>query len=596
MTTEPSSTTTPENTDHQEPPGQTAEVSSSQPEQQPESQPPANDDNDDDHLIEPQIYIQGEDSDPIFRHARGGGQSLISALAHQVERDQWRRTRTTAPQNGGYSTILHEQSSSFRIDDDDDDSDDEDDDVRGAIPKVHDRFVNEFQPRDDLEEGDDPLHPTTSSSKAKSRNGGYAKISRPLRSAKDGAGAGGTGRWDWLVERVTLTNDRHRRILLYILGLVFLLLVALSVGMDLLFSQRNGAQAASLESLMSGEADFGGPVGNNGAVAVVNPAGSNGTAQDIAKPVSTEPADPAKPQDKLESGAIACFQETSEIQGAVDLYLMAFYHNTSMMREFDKVVGSIYGIDITEWCLGEKLRDVSHLFASTRSSYAPLFNEDISGWDVSRIENMESMFSGATNFNQPLRAWNTSNVKNMAGLFADAHEFNQDISMWDTSNVVNMTYTFGRALKFSQPLNDWNVAKVQTFQAMFEQAYKFNQPLDKWDTSSALQMGRMFHYATSFNQPINSWNVSQVVSLYGMFLVAKSFNQPLDLWKPDQAKYMNQMFSRAETFDQDLCSWGPSLAGRNVSVNQMFKTTKCTMPGDPNVNASPPDPLCSSCT
>ena len=585
MTTE-SSSATPVNDEYQEPPGQTEETTPSQ-QQQPEL--------DDDHLIEPQIYIHGEDSDPIFRHARAGGQSLISALAHQVERDQWRssRTRTTAPENGGYSTILAEHSSSFRIDDDDDD--DSEVDIRGAPPKVHDRFVNEFQPLDDLEEqAGDPLH--SSSSKAKSRNDGYAKISRPLRPVHNAAAAaGGAGRWDWLVERVTLTNDRHRRIFLYILGSAFLFLVALFVGMDLILSRRDGIQAP-LESMMGGGADLAGPVGNNGAMAVVNPTGSNGTAQDIAKPVSAQPADPAEPGDQLESGAIACFQETSEIQSAVDLYLMAFYHNTSMMREFDLIVGSVYGIDITEWCLGEKLRDLSHLFSSTRSSYAPLFNEDISGWDVSRIENMESMFSGATSFNQPLRAWNTSSVKNMAGLFANAYAFNQDISMWDTSNVVNMTYTFGRALKFSQPLNDWNVAKVQTFHAMFEQAYAFNQPLDKWDTSSALHMERMFHFATSFNQPINSWNVSRVGGMYGMFWVAKSFNQPLDLWKPDQAKYLGQMFFRAEAYNQDLCSWGPSLAGRNVSVNQMFKSTQCTMTGDPNLTASPPDPLCSSCT
>ena len=61
------------------------------------------------------------------------------------------------------------------------------------------------------------------------------------------------------------------------------------------------------------------------------------------------------------------------------------------------------------------------------------FNGDISGWDVSRVQNMAVMFS-SSQFNGDLSGWDVSNVQNMAVMFSSS-QFNGDLSGWDVSNV-----------------------------------------------------------------------------------------------------------------------------------------------------------------
>ena len=70
---------------------------------------------------------------------------------------------------------------------------------------------------------------------------------------------------------------------------------------------------------------------------------------------------------------------------------------------------------------------------------ASSFNQDISGWDVSGVNDwygMNSMFYGAESFNQDISQWDVSNVNNMYGMFYNAKSFNQDISSWDVSATL----------------------------------------------------------------------------------------------------------------------------------------------------------------
>jgi surface protein len=45
--------------------------------------------------------------------------------------------------------------------------------------------------------------------------------------------------------------------------------------------------------------------------------------------------------------------------------------------------------------------------------YKTSFNEDISGWDTSRVTDMYRMFYIASRFNQPIGNWNVSQVTDM---------------------------------------------------------------------------------------------------------------------------------------------------------------------------------------
>ena len=127
------------------------------------------------------------------------------------------------------------------------------------------------------------------------------------------------------------------------------------------------------------------------------------------------------------------------------------------------------------------------------------------------------MFSGASAFNQNISSWNTSNVNDMVEMFHYASDFNQDIGAWNTSNVNNMTGTFVNAESFNQDLSSWDVSNVTNMDNMFYHASVFNQPIGTWNISSVTTMGGMFNGAVSFNQDISSWDVSSVTDMSDMF-------------------------------------------------------------------------------
>ena len=243
--------------------------------------------------------------------------------------------------------------------------------------------------------------------------------------------------------------------------------------------------------------------------------------------------------------------------------------------------------------------DLSHVTSMTEMFHdATNFNDDISAWDVSHVQNMYRMFSGwgvKTAFNQPLNDWNVSSVTNMQEMFKFS-SFNQPLDAWDTGNVNTMKSMFSKAVDFNQSIQDWNVSKVQDMTGMFRSAKSFNQPLDNWDVSnvtlmtamfydaadfnqsigdwdvnSVTSMANMFHGAKSFDQDINDWNVSGVTNMNSMFYGAKVFNQPLDHWDVSYVTSMSQMFQGAQAFNQNINDWNISSVTR---TREMFRNAK----------------------
>ena len=67
------------------------------------------------------------------------------------------------------------------------------------------------------------------------------------------------------------------------------------------------------------------------------------------------------------------------------------------------------------------------------------FNQDLNGWDVSNVENMDYMFSGATSFNQDLSKWDVSNVSSMKGMFSDV------VAIGNAGNYDTHDFNYTRA-------------------------------------------------------------------------------------------------------------------------------------------------------
>ena len=150
------------------------------------------------------------------------------------------------------------------------------------------------------------------------------------------------------------------------------------------------------------------------------------------------------------------------------------------------------------------------------------FNQPIdssgSHWDVSGVENMNSMFRGAKEFNQPIGRWNLWVGRSMADMFNGATNFNQPINTytqpitlngntykpWSVDYVLNMSNMF-KDTSFNQPINRWETTRVKDMRAMFWGASKFNQPIDtsgsRWDVSSVTNMGTMFDSCLLYTSP-----------------------------------------------------------------------------------------------
>jgi len=213
---------------------------------------------------------------------------------------------------------------------------------------------------------------------------------------------------------------------------------------------------------------------------------------------------------------------------------------------------------------------------------ATIFNKNISNWNVSRVTQMNSMFSGSSTFNNGSASglsdaslnWYAPNCITFASMFENAAAFNQPISnLVDTSGVTgcslssmfkNVSNTIGTL--FNQNLNNWNVSRVismsnmfsrsaassafnngsasglsdaslnwyapncTTFSQMFQGAQAFNQPIPNLVDTSGIIVGTtvtlasMFQSAAIFNQNISNWNVSMVTDMTGTFLFATAFN------------------------------------------------------------------------
>ena len=129
-------------------------------------------------------------------------------------------------------------------------------------------------------------------------------------------------------------------------------------------------------------------------------------------------------------------------------------------------------------------------------------------WGDNPWTSMEHAFNGCINVIMTATdVPNLDNVLSTSGMFDEASSFNQDISNWDVSNIEDMSQMFRLATSFNQDIGGWTTSDVNTMERMFQGAYSFNQDLSNWDVSGVGDMTWMFHNATSFDQNLGEWDI-----------------------------------------------------------------------------------------
>jgi len=199
------------------------------------------------------------------------------------------------------------------------------------------------------------------------------------------------------------------------------------------------------------------------------------------------------------------------------------------------------------------------------SGASGLTSLDIGKWDTSKVTNMSGMFykaSGLTNLD--IGKWNTSQVTNMMWMFEEARGLmNLDIGKWDTSKVTDMSVMFGRASGLTNlDIGKWDTSKVTYMSGMFmETSGLTNLDIGKWDTSQVTDMSRMFERASGLTSlDIGRWDTSQVTDMSRMFERASGLTS-LDIGKWDTSKVtdMSVMFGRASGLTNlDIGKWDTS--------------------------------------
>lgn len=109
---------------------------------------------------------------------------------------------------------------------------------------------------------------------------------------------------------------------------------------------------------------------------------------------------------------------------------------------------------------------------------------DVSIWNVSKITDMNEVFSG-TKFHGDISRWDVSNVTDMSWMFEDC-TFDGDIGDWDVSNVTNMTCMFEGCRHFKCDLSEWDVSNVREMYSMFEGCRNYAEcNIDHWNVFDA---------------------------------------------------------------------------------------------------------------
>ncbi|HAA16494.1 MAG TPA: hypothetical protein DCE41_34215 [Cytophagales bacterium] len=246
-----------------------------------------------------------------------------------------------------------------------------------------------------------------------------------------------------------------------------------------------------------------------------------------------------------ESGHGAFANTSNMVSNATDTANMSAVEDMTSMFES----ATLFNQDISGWDVSN-VTEMLSMFESATS-----FNQDISNWDVSKVTDMRSMFERASSFNQDLGDWDLSQLLNVSDIFRMAEAFNGDIGDWELTKVTNMDFMFSDAAAFNQDISQWDVSKVKSFRGMFRRAHLFNIDISGWDVSSATNMSEMFSFTTTFNQDIGTWDVSKVEDMSDMFRGTTAFNADISNWDVSSVEDMEYMFSYTTAFNQDIGNW-----------------------------------------
>ena len=230
-------------------------------------------------------------------------------------------------------------------------------------------------------------------------------------------------------------------------------------------------------------------------------------------------------------------------------------------------VGDLSGWDVSH------VTSVASMFQHARS----LTSLNLSGWNLERVGSMNAMFNhmqSLTTLN--LTGMQTPNVTNLNHAFANTPVLTTiyGIEGLNTANVTIMQGTFYRAASLqSVDLSAWNVDQVTTMSAMFSNANSLVSvgDLGGWNTANVTTMASMFNQTWALtNLNVTNWNTARVERMPFMFNHARSL-PTLDVsgWVVDDVVDMASMFANTHSLTTigDVSGWNTANVGTGAAPN-----------------------------
>jgi surface protein len=183
--------------------------------------------------------------------------------------------------------------------------------------------------------------------------------------------------------------------------------------------------------------------------------------------------------------------------------------------------------DVSKWDVS-KVTNMEGLFANNRN-----LTSDMSSWDTSKVTNMKYMFNGARKItDNGIGNFDVSKVEDMESMFTEANSFDGDLSKWRTPALKKAHSMFYNAKSFTgKGIENMDISGVTHPYYMFSGAEAFNGDISKWDVSNAENMDNMLFNAKSFDRDLSGWNVSKVTSRAGFSNGSLLTAEKLPKWK-----------------------------------------------------------------
>ena len=190
-----------------------------------------------------------------------------------------------------------------------------------------------------------------------------------------------------------------------------------------------------------------------------------------------------------------------------------------------------------------RMTDMRDMFRNCNS----LKNLDLSGFDTSKVTNMEGMFDCASLESVDLSSFDTSKVTNMARMFTSPALTNLDVTNFNTSSVTDMNNMFSNCSSLtSLDVTNFDTSNVTNMVNMFSNCSSLTSlDVTNFNTSNVTNMALMFRGCSSLTSlDVTNFDTANVSSMMGMFNGCRELtNLNVTNFDTVYVRNMSEMFS-----------------------------------------------------